>query len=260
MKRNKINLATACYIVIGMILCALVGNALAKYFQSYSKIDIVQAQEFYFTSPILDGQEHYLSPGADSMSFSVGNHEDDLRYSDMDITYTVSVQPLTGTDIMPEIVTDPAGTTLIGGDIRDHTVTVRNLQPGAEYEVIVTGDGGYKKTLSGRFTVPPRENELYKYLKDYGTYVLLTVWSQGYEGDVTIAYQKNAIPDNTDPVMEIAVTNGTITDTDSFRGSPYASHPYASHTYRFFVTDAKLSVNDFTVTYDNTRTAEYKKP
>ena len=79
------------YIVVGIILCALVGDALAKYFQTSTNADAVKAAEFYFTSPILNGLTHELTPGADSVSFTLGNYEDELRVSEVDITYEVSV-------------------------------------------------------------------------------------------------------------------------------------------------------------------------
>lgn len=255
MKHRKFNLAMAAYIVVGIVLCALVGNALAKYFQSSSTADTVKAKEFYFSSDILNGLNYTLIPGANSVTFSIGNHEDALRISETDIDYSVSVTCVTDAPA-PTITYGTSPQTLTANILTDHTVTLSNLQPGAEYIVTATGKGGYSKTLTGRFIVPPVENILYKYFQSTGEYVLLTVWSQGYQGNVSISCPTGVIPDNTDPVMKNSLIGNIINDTDSF-----SSNAYSSHTYRFFLNGSAVNVNSFTVTYANgTKTADYKKP
>jgi hypothetical protein len=84
---------------------------------------------------------------------------------------------------------------------------------------------------------------------------LLTVWSEGYSGNVTIDIPDGVIPDNTDSVMRTAVTGGEFEDNKTFKDKAYASH-----TYRFFVTGESVTVDSFTVKYDNGKTAGYKVP
>ena len=80
-------------IAVVLSLCALMtGMFVAKYLNERSSDNLVIAKNFYFTSNLLDGKEHTLAPGSTSVTFTLGNHEDDLRYSEVDIDYTVTVQ------------------------------------------------------------------------------------------------------------------------------------------------------------------------
>ncbi len=263
MKSRKRNAAIVVYIIIGMILCALVGNALAKYFQSSTKADTVRAKEFYFSSDILDDLNRTLTPGVSEITFSLGNHEDELRYSEVDIEYTVTVTSEPPAPA-PAIIYGTPEKKLAANSFDDQTVTLLDLQPNTVYTVTVTGvggynpadhTGGYSKTLTGRFTVPPAEKTLYKYFQAAGEYVLLTVWSQGYQGKVSIQCTADVLPDNTDPVMQDCLAGDIIVDTATF-----ASDPYSSHTYRFFLNGEAVNVNSFIVTYNETETANYNPP
>ena len=263
MKHRKFNFAMASYIVVGIILCALVGDALAKYFQTSTKADTVKAAEFYFTSPILNGLNHELSPGATSVSFTVGNYEDDFRVSEVDITYNVVVSCYPESAPAPTI-TYNNGPTMQAGARSSQSVTLSKLKPGTKYTVTVNALGGheasipgsgYSKTLVCHFTVPANENAVYKYFQRVGEYVLLTVWAQGYTGSVTITPPAGVIPDNTDPVMAASLTGAEIVDAQSF-----TSNAYSSHTYRFFLNGASASADNFTVTYGTAQIAGYKEP
>ena len=255
--KKKLNIVVVGYIVVGIILCALVGNALAKYFQTSSNPSTFKAMDFFFTSNLLDEGTHTLAPGATTMSFSLRNHADELKISEVDVE-------ITGITVSGE------GNPTVNYDNRkltantiDHIdVTVSGLVPGDKYVITATAvggrendAGGYRKTLTGTIIIPPPEETVYKYLKSYGTYVLLTVWSQGYKGDVTVDIPDGIIPDNTDSVMESAVTGGILTDNTSF-----ATNSYSSHTYRFFVNGRSVTENDFTVTYDGGKKANYRMP
>jgi len=164
-------------IAVALSLCALMtGMFVAKYLNERSSDNLVIAKNFYFTSNLLDGKEHTLAPGSTSVTFTLGNHEDDLRYSEVDIDYTVTVQRVqeatgsggdtgtnntgasaTGTNDtgIPEngSVQDAAGTPqnasvqnaegkLTKGSVQDKEVTVSDLQPGT-YIITAVGKGGY---------------------------------------------------------------------------------------------------------------------
>jgi hypothetical protein len=79
-------------------------------------------------------------------------------------------------------------------------------------------------------------------------YVLLTVWTEGYSGNVKVEYPNTLIPDNTNSVMRTVSQGYGIVDTVSFSGT----NKYSSHVYRFFADDtvqSALDVEKFTVSY-----------
>lgn len=242
-----------------VLIVILVGTAIGRYQRQFRSEGSVRAKEFYFTSDFLNGGTYTLAPESTEESaevtFSLGNHADDLRYSEVEIAYTVTVKNTDGTaaDGVTVEYGDP-GQKLPCDGIRDHEVTLRNLQSGQRYLVEATGTGGYEQTLTATIEVLSTKPVVYKYLDTTSReYVLLTVWAQGYQGNVTITPPAGLIPDNTDPVMETAKTGASITDTTSFH-----TGSYSSHTYRFFGSGVKVA--DFTVTYDNGKAATENKP
>jgi len=249
------------YFLAFVVMLGLIGGAVAKYYKTTSSDSVARAQWFYFTSNFLDedGETITLSPGETEVSFTVGNHEDDLKYAEMDISFEVTVTPAVTVTCVDK--------KLIGKQVDDEEITLTGLQPGTTYEVTVVGKGGYTKTLKGTIKVP--EATLYKYFEKTAEYVLLTIWSQGYQGsDVKITYPAGVVPDNTSDieVMQTAKASTdnsdvTITDTKTF-----ANSAYASGKYRFFITTAdpaSLTEANFVVEYstgDPRPTADVKKP
>ncbi len=214
--RKKVIIST---VAVVLSLCLLtVGMLVAKYLNEKKSNGLVTAKNFYFTSNLLDGEEHKLAPGSTSFTFTLGNHEDDLRYSEVDIEYTVTV------DNGATVDTNGTGT-LAKGSVKDAEVTVSNLQPGTTYTVTAVGTGGYSKTLTATIAVPAKAAQLYQYQdSSSGEYTLLTVWNEGDEaGNVTVAY--TGIPDNTNSDMRDWRTNESHSVT---------IEPHQSKVFRFF--------------------------
>lgn len=240
------------------LLVLLVGTAIGRYQHQIKSEGSVRAKEFYFTSDFLNGGTHTLAPGSTEVSFTLSSHADELRFSEMDITYEVTVSPSEGVDIQYS----KADKKFTGVDINaedvsiadyTHTVTIKDLKPGT-YTVTATGKGGYVKTLNATVKVLGPESAVYKHLdKNNPDYVLLTVWAQGWKGNVTITPKAGTpaatlIPDNTDLVMENAKTGEVFTDQTSF-----CNDSYSSHTYRFFyggggTAGSAVTVDNFDVT------------
>lgn len=235
------------------LLVALTGAAIGRYQHQFYSEGSVRAKEFYFTSNFLDGETHTLGPGSTEVTFSLGNHADELRFSEVDIAYEVTVTPMEGTvanDLTVEYSNESKKLPCTG--VQDHSVTIKELTPG-KYTVTATGTGGYQQTLTAVIEVLSQEPVVYMHLDTtHSEYVLLTVWAQGYTGDVTITPPTGMIPDNTDPVMRDAKTGQVFTDRTSFQGDAYSSH-----VYRFFGSGATTA--NFTVTYDD-KTADVKAP
>ena len=235
------------------VLLVLVGTAIGSTSAKYVKDAgpqqaVVRAKEFYFSSDLLkeNGANYTLNPGTASISFVLRNHDDELRYSESPIEYTVSVSG----DVA---VSSPSGT-LSNDDI---SITISNLVDGQSYIVTATGEAGYTKTLSATFIVRNQSEGVYKYLEmdPSGAFVLLTVWTENKSGEVTIRFPDGLIPDTTDEVLAVIrnYKNGQyVANTDGSGISDDAGilDVYSSHTYRFFQEDpfTDYSVEAFTVT------------
>lgn len=217
--RRKKTLAAALLLVA--IVCLGVGGAVAKYLKTSESSGAVRALEFYFTSEELEGN-HKLMPGTDSVTFTVGNYADALRFSEMDITVTASVD--NGAKVT---VTSP---TLTKDVMSETTITLSNLESGKTYKVEVTGTNGYTKTLTGTFEVMQPGTGAYQWVEKFDGYVLLTVWNESVAKDVTISFPATAIPDNTNPDMKDWKTNGG--------SNKITLNPYESYVFRFFTSSA----------------------
>jgi len=217
--RKKVIIST----MVVLSLCALtVGMLVAKYINGRDSDGWVRAKNFYFTSDLLDGKKHTLAPGSTSATFTLGNHADDLRYSEADITYTVTV------DEGATVTKNDTGT-LASGSVKDAEITISDLKPGKTYTVTATGKGGYSKTLTAEIVVPKEAAQLYYHEdKSAGDYTLLTVWNEGDQGgEVTIKYK--GIPDNTNPNM-----TEWKTDSGSEVMKEVTIEPHKSQVFRFF--------------------------
>jgi len=200
-KRIKRPAGAVAFAVCLVLFALLMGTAIGRYQRQLKSESAVKAQEFYFTSDFLDGGTHTLAPGSTEVTFTLGNHADELRYSEVDIAYEVTVD--NGATV------DKETGTLAQNEKSDATVTIKGLQSGSTYTVTATGKGGYEKTLTATIVVLEEKAQLYYHLDNVpGEYLLLTVWNEGdEEGTVTIKY--TGIPDNTNPNMTDWTTDGS---------------------------------------------------
>ncbi len=228
------------------LVFSAVGGVLAKYITRSAGQDVAMAHEFYFTSDLLtrEGERHSLSSGTDSITVKICNFEDNLRYSTLDIDFTVTVTDgesgktvagrLTGNSKNQAVIEIGSGKTL---DM--------DVESGKVYTVTAKGENGFSETLTAVFTVLPEEGTVYKYAEDEEYYVTLTVWTQNISGNVQIAYPGNElVADSTDKVMKnVSQSASGFTDTLNFDGA------YSSYKYRFFKKDTtkKYTAENFTV-------------
>lgn len=254
-KANRKYASIAALAVCLVLIAALIGAAIGRYQRQFDSEGYVKAQEFYFTSDFLDGNTHTLAPGSTSVSFTLGNHADELRYSEVDIEYEVTVNTAAGVTNNATVEYSNAQKKLANGGVQDHTVTIKGMESGKTYTVTATGKGGYEKTLTATIEVLSTEPAVYKHLDTTNPdYVLLTVWAQNYQGSVTVTpLSTGMIPDNTDPVMKDVQTGAEFTDSTSFK-----DNGCSSHVYRFF--GSGVTAADFTVTYGGSKTAVVKAP
>lgn len=224
-------------VLIVILICVLAaGTLIAKYISERSSDGWVRAKEFYFTSNLLDGKTHTLAPDSKEISFTLGNHADDLRYSEMDIKYKVSVTP-------EATVTESEGTLNTEDGVTDVTVSISGLEPGKTYTVTAVGEGGYKKTLTATIEVPIKATTPYYYIdKSNSDYTLLTIWNE-METAGNVEFEYTGIPDNTNPNMTEWVT-GTATTK---KKQSVEIKPHESKVFRFF-GETEITVKDGTAT------------
>ncbi len=211
------------------LLVVLTGTAVARYQHQLGSDGAVRAKEFYFTSDLLDGGVHPLAPGTKEVSFTLRNHADDLRFSEMDIAYEVTVGD--GQDTSVTVEYSEAERKLEKGKASDATITLSGLESGKTYLVNAIGKGGYTETLTATIKVDSEAPSLHQHQEtSSGEYTLLTVWNEGDEpGKVTIEYA--GIPDNTNPNMQDWQTGPS---SGTRQTKEVAIAPHESKVFRFF--------------------------
>lgn len=241
-RKNTVSIS----VLITLVLVSLVGGISAKYVYEIMEKNLISAKVFYFESNLLREEpvEYVLNPTATSITFTVSNGVDELRYSEDAIDYTVSYQ-------VDGEVFSLSGGTLENNQVNTASITIDGLQKGKTYDVQVTGTAGYRKRLQATFTVSDTDKNLYKHLEQNNNYVLLTVWTENLSGDVEIEFPDGLIPDGSDSILrevscydesEKRYVSKKFVDSSSF------DKVYSSKVYRFFVDESGLySVNQFNV-------------
>ena len=213
--KKSLGAAAAAFAVCLVLLVFLIGAVIGRYQRQLRSDNSVKAKEFYFTCNLLDGGTHTLAPGSTEVIFTLGNYADELRFSEVDIDYKVTVTPADGVNVE---YSNTAQKLLAGGK-KDDAVTIKGLSPNNTYTVTATGTGGYSQTLTAKIVVLPTEGQVYYNEENVsGEYLLLTVWNEG-EG----------IPDNTNPNMTDWNTGGETAQEKSV-----SIEPHESKVFRFF--------------------------
>lgn len=240
-KQNKLLIA----VLLILSLIFGIGGVAAKYVTGIERIGVAKALEFYLSSDMLPG-DHTFPAGTKSVSFTVGNYADDLRFAEMPIQCVVKVF-IGGTEVTDNLDIHNKTFELkenqksevvitIGNSGTTQEAIARQLQAGKTYSIEVTGNGGYTQTLKGTFTVLSPETGPFYFVEDKDGYTELTIWCRGIAEEgalVTIKYEVTAIPDNTNPHME-----GWLSDTNG-AGKTITLKPYESYRYQFFNTSAE---------------------
>ena len=223
------------------VTCATFSGVYAKYVKTVDGgTSTVTSEVMYFESDYLTEQGASYTITGNSVTFHLTNYPDALRHSELDVSYTVTVEG-------GGALSSNQGT-LSASDRSEVAITLSNLQPGKTYTVAAVGRNGYEKTLKATFTVKAEEKQVFKRVEQTEYYVLLTVWTQNVTGDVSVTFPTDLLPDNTDPQLTgITAASGTFSDDTSFDAA------YSSRTYRFFkTTNTTYTATDFSVTVGTT--------
>ena len=220
-----------------MMVCILAFGAFAvyaKYVQTSRYNDAVAAKEFYFSSDLLDGELHEVpaveTDGTAEVTFHLMNHEDQLRYSTLPVSYEVTWENADGeTQSASEAENRIRGEMSAGKgnnyDTNDAKITISGLEAGNTYRITARSFAPYTKTLTGTVRVQAQDKQVHAVLEDLGNYVEITVWTVDYSGNVALQCADSLIPDNTDSWMQDAKTGEKQT---------YEMGANTSHQFRFF--------------------------
>lgn len=227
---GKLPILLLLVLLIAVLAVWQVPGLVARYTQEQSSQALLKAKEFYFTSDLLQpgGASYTLNPGTQSISFILRNHADTLRFSEVNVSYTVNV---TGNATLDSTSGILSGT----GNQSTKTVTLSGLKSGESYTVTATGTGGYSQTISATFTVAGQGSGVFKHTAESAEYILLTLWTEDTSGDVSITLPDHLIPDSTDSRLA-GIQNFA---NGSYSGGTFSAGSlsgFESHTYRFFKT------------------------
>lgn len=257
---SKKRIAIVCGLIICLIVCAwwIIGDVGAKYVRSREEENVAKAKEFYFTSNLLqeEGAAYVLNFETESVTFSLGNNADELRFSEDPITYTVTVNE--GSFDKNDTAIQSVVGVLKTGSVSTDTVTLYGLEKGVTYTVTAVGEAGYKKTLTATFELATDGENVYKHLDlSNDEFVVLTVWTENVKGKLSVVTEdekgkavENLIPDGTDPILGqiINFQDGKYGKIDFTDEVSFVDSGFSSRTYRFFRNENdSYSSSDFNV-------------
>jgi len=276
-KGNKKNISIKSLAVAAgffVLALSLSVGVYSKYTYGNSGSGSVSSKPFYFNSDLLssEGAVYTLNTATSQVSFSINNSEDDLRFAQMDISYSVSVEKgsystdtntFTPSGEASGVTVAPASGTLAAGP-HSAEISLSGMQNGNAYRVTVTGSAGYQKAVSAIFCVNDDAKGVYKHLDTSATeYVVLTVWVDNISGVGEVTFPAGLIPDSTDPVLTsiTSYSGGGLYTGGGFTDSVNFTSVYSSASYRFFKvnnTDS-FSADSFKVFVNGTE-ADKKEP
>lgn len=191
------------------------------------------------STPVADDNTLILAEGFDNTALLLCNYEGGnwMLPSEVEMTYTIVVRDNSGEKTKATL--DRDSVTLPANTAANATIAVGNLTAGHSYTVTATSTGAYARTLSVVIVVPETTQAVYKSLHvDEGAgKAELTVWSVGYDGDITVTAPSSLT--QIEPMTTKTITLGS--------GSSYV--------YQYTGNLLNLKVDSFTVTYGNGRTA-----
>lgn len=254
---KKVMMVICAVLVISSL--ALVGGVTAKYLRRHTAGDnAVSAARFYVESNYLTTlqtedtpQKHYyLNAGTTSVTVELYNFLDELRVSEVAITYTITIESddeeFSIDGYQKETSENSVKLTNTINVAKEKTTTQipLNLKNGHSYSVRVEANGGYTKTLAATFHVEEAADKSGCTVTKNDNFVVLTIWTGNTGGTVTFTVPEGLIPDETDPFLASSAANGT-----------YAKklEAYSSVSYRFFISVGYTAGSKFAVYLDGTQ-------
>lgn len=221
-----------------LILTCILVPVFAKYIKTQNNNVNISSKEFYFTSDLLDVPqtngtfpEYILGKGTDTISFNLNNYEDDLRFTTIDIKYSIKV-----TNSSDTVVFEEEGTLNTSSSKVSKSFEITSLVSDT-YIVEVNSTSPYQKTLKGKFEIQEADNDITYTVSDgaSSTIVMLTITVSDYSGNINIKWPTGVSPDNSDPLLAGAI------DTNNYTVN---FNSYSEYTFIFFKTDTSVVYTD----------------
>lgn len=195
-------------IFLVLIPIMLIGGSVAKYVYEKNNDIVYEAKSFYFESDLLSDntnpKAYTYEKGKDSISFSLNNNIDELRYSDVETQYVVNI-----TDIHGNAVQDKDGNNikektgkLSNKRIEQQIIEFTNLPTGT-YLITAKAVKPYERTLKASFVLTEKdENIVYEIHDSANSPILqLTIQTEDYSGDIKVSWPNGVAPDSTNEVF-----------------------------------------------------------
>lgn len=201
-------------IILFVIFLGFFSYSLAKYIDNRNKNLLYEAQAFYFESNYLNDiasvKSYTLETGIDYIEFDIKNNIDELRYSDVTISYTVTLTDLEGNSVQDKsgVTVSPITSTLTSGSITKNTHRFSNLKDGV-YVVNASSKKPYTKTIKANFIITNNNTNISYSVTDTASSPILqlTVNTNDYKGNIKITWPNGVTPDNTNSLFS-DVTSG----------------------------------------------------
>ena len=139
-------------VVFLVLFCICIGGISvisAKYIkQTTTNNNAATAEEFYFESDLLDESTHEVTPtnnGTANVTIRLKNYVDELRYSETEIKYNLSVKEKDSDNEATDIVISNGSGTIAPTNKNKADVELSKLKAGKTYTVTATTDNIYKK-------------------------------------------------------------------------------------------------------------------
>lgn len=204
-------------LLVLLLALAGIGGLFAKYRSDRQREAAMIADNFHFTSNYLteSGGTVSVAGTGETITFDLYNYEEEnntAAVSESNIQYTISADVsgwvissiVAGTESLSTTASShtlTADTT--GGNGVTHTVTLQYMGTEAtppDVTVTVKSTAPYSKTLKATFSMAGSAEPTWK-VENNTNYVLLTIDSNAYSGNVTVSWTEEYSPDNTNELM-----------------------------------------------------------
>ncbi|MBR3613874.1 MAG: hypothetical protein IKL55_01690 [Clostridia bacterium] len=191
-------------IFLVLIPIMLIGGSLAKYVFEKNKDIVYEAKSFYFESDLLSDntnpKAYTYEKGKDSISFSLSNNIDELRYSDVETQYVVNITDIHGNTVQDKegnIIKEKTGK-LSNKNVEEKTIEFTNLPTGT-YLITAKAIKPYERTLRASFVLTEKEEDIIYEIHDSANSPILqlTIQTEDYSGDINISWPAGVAPDST---------------------------------------------------------------
>ncbi len=239
------------WIVLGIVAAIIMvsGYSLAKYAIKDTGDSVYIADTFYFSGDILKKAPmggsyptYTLREGVTSISLDLTNYADELRTSEVDISYEVNIRgEETGGTVYSKTIQGTVGKNVAEKD----EITVTDLESGRY--VITVSTEPYKEVLGAILVIRAADKPLTYTVNDKKESAVLEVevTTNDNTAPITITWPASLLPDNTDPKLAGVINTNTCT---------VELPANSSYIFKFFKTNK--TVNGVTYTLDTVYTID----